>query len=95
MSNPDLPDGWVNGGRYLPDDDFDWEQPDATVIHVYAGDTCEARMDDAGNWIDVTYSPASVDKRVALESARAEFVEATISASIPGLSRRAVFIFGS
>jgi len=79
MSNPDLPGGYINGNRFLPDYDFDWTQPDATVQHVYAGDTCEVRVVGSDVWLDVTYPPASVDKRVAIEAARAEAAEAALA----------------
>jgi len=86
---PDLPGGYVNGNRFIPDGDFDWTQPDATVQHVYAGDTCEVRIDGANVWLDVTYPPASVDKRVAIEAARAEAAEAALAEQLATEAARA------
>lgn len=84
MANPDLPSGAVNGSRFIPDADLDWEQPDATVLHVYAGSTVEVRDDDAGRWLDIRYTQAGVDARVAIGTAQANLYAAAYATFMSG-----------
>ena len=77
MSNPDLPDGAINGTRWMPDDEFDWTQPDSTVIHITPADEVEFRFVGSDVWLNVKYAQSSIDALVAIETARAEAAETT------------------
>jgi len=78
MTNPTLPNGYVNGNRFKPSAALIWTNPNGDILNIGPQDVVEIQIISGQAWLNVIYSQASIDNRVAIETERAEAAEASI-----------------